>query len=150
MERLFGRSCLLDTNVLAYALDEDSRYFAQASDLVASCVAGRVLGYVAHQNLLELFHALTAYYRVPAPQALADVFALAHQPGLSVICPSSGVLSEFLRLARMRMGASFDAFDLYLAATMKLNGLSRLVTANVRDFARIPDLEVIDLATLVV
>ncbi|MBI4491187.1 MAG: type II toxin-antitoxin system VapC family toxin [Chloroflexi bacterium] len=148
MQRLFGQKCLLDTNVLLYALDKSSRYFAQASGLLTGCVEGQVSGFVAHQNLLELLHVLTVYYHVPASEALRDVRALADHPRLSIIYPTSQTLSLFFQLAQTHVASRIEIFDLYLAATMKQSGLAKIVTANTKDFRHITDLEIIDLATL--
>lgn len=153
MTRLFGQKCLLDTNVLVYALDQLSPYFRQASHLIAHCTSGRVAGHLAQQNLLELLHVLTAYQRVPFGQAIADVQAFAQHPRLTVIAPAPQTLRRFLQLAQQASSSQVDVFDLYLVATMRDNGLTTLVTANVRDFQAIASsagIEVIDLATLTV
>ncbi len=150
MTRLSGQSFLVDTNVLVYALDRSSRQYAQASRLLSACVAGRMAGYIAQQNLLELTRVLTRHYRLPAAQALADVQTIARHRRLSVIAPTPGTLSLFFQLASAQTGGIFDVFDLYLAATMRPSGLSTIVTANVRDFAPIAGIEAIDVASLTV
>lgn len=148
MRRLFGQRCLLDTNVLVYGLDKASRYFSQASRVLTLCAEGRLLGAVAHQCLLELLHVLTAYQHVPPEEALRDAQAFARHPRIEVLAPTPETLNVFLRLADTSKTARLEVFDLYLAATMRTHGLTRIVTANVRDFVGIADIEVLDLTRL--
>jgi predicted nucleic acid-binding protein len=153
MRRLFGAKCLLDTNVLAYALDRTASHFLAASQLLAHCVAGDIDGYVAQQNLLELLHVLTAYRHIALAQALSDVHAFARHPRLTVIGPAPQTLSTFFRLAHpvATSGGRIDLFDTYLVATMVDHGVMTLVTANVKDFrpiATTAGIDVIDVGTL--
>jgi predicted nucleic acid-binding protein len=149
MRRLFGRTCLLDTNVLVYSLDRTSAYFVQAAQVLEHCTNGQITGYLSQQILLELLHVLTRYQRVPLADALHDVTAFADHPRLPIVGPSTYTYKECLRLARS--ASNVDVFDLYLVATMIDAGITTLVTANTRDFrdvAGAAGVDVIDLRSL--
>ncbi len=141
MKIISGEKYLIDTNVLVYAVDAGSPFFSKAKSLIELCRknGGRLA--VAHQNLLEFTAVMDRVYRLPRKDILAD--ARSFSVHFEVIYPGPKTFQTFLGL--MSGEAQLYPFDVYLAATMLDNGISRIITANAGDFRGLGLEEVVDM-----
>ncbi len=137
-----NRRYLLDTNVLVYAVDSESRHFDAAKHLWERYRADKIEPVVAHQNLLEFIATLMRDYDVSAREAADDAQAFAGH--CEVIFPLPSTFHRFAELIHSVEKERYP-FDVYLAATMIDNEVQRIITANVGDFGGLGLAEVADL-----
>lgn len=69
---------------------------------------------------------------------------LLESPGLRVIPAPAQAVSELMDLLKRHPAVGGDIFDLQIVATMSANGIHRIYTFNVKDFLRLPELEVVE------
>ncbi len=139
-------SAVLDTNVLVYAHDRQSPFFAGASALLNAALRRPGLYAVTPQVLSEFFAVVSDGRRVPnpaTPAAAADaVIRLYRSRSLAKVYPKRGTIARAVRLAARldRRGAAL--FDVILAQTLLDNGVRRIVTEDVADFKDVAGLRV--------
>lgn len=133
---------LLDSNVLIHAVYPGSSLHASADRLLCAALRNRGAYCISPQNLVE-FCAVTTRPRAVDPpmpldraRALAD--HLARSRRLHKIYPKRGTA---LRAIREGAGLGIRGtawYDLYLAMTMRDNGIREIVTEDLGDFRRFP------------
>lgn len=140
----------LDTNVLIYAHNEGSSFHHKAAAFVMKAVAERdengrhVLGVTA-QVYAEFINVITRQ-TIENPLSLADAILVVEKyikAGIPIIHPRPTQLYTFLELAKSTTTRK-KTFDLFLAATLKDNGIERLYTVNVDDFKDFSFLHVVN------
>ena len=134
-----GTTSLLDTNILGYSVDRHSPFYARSREILEAGLEQDISFAVAHQNLVEFVAVLTRGYGVERKQALGDAQVFAAR--FEVIFPLPTTLSIFFQLIAKEK-ATYP-FDLYLAATMLDNQITRIITGNAKDFRGVELEEVI-------
>lgn len=136
---------IVDTNVLVYALDADAPQHAAARALIETARDGSSTLYVSSQILCEFYSTVTNPRRVAHPRtpgealdALSDLISFLH-----VLPTPAQTVDAWMNLLRERPVIGGDVFDLQIAATMKVNDISRIYTFNGDDFEPIPELAVV-------
>ena len=138
---------LLDTNILVYASDGDHDWHATARRLRDDVFRGVVPGCLAPQILAEFYATVTNPRRVPVPlgpEAARRAMSLYASSTVPMIYPSREMVDVFLSLLARRRITRQGVHDVALAATMLANGVRRIYTANVKDFAMFEEIEVIN------
>jgi len=142
-------SALLDTNVLVYALDQESPFHSAARTLLlrAADTAWQERLCVTPQVLAEFFAVVTNPRRVRSPRSPEEALRALEQfialPNLTVLAVPVDVVSRWVPLVRAhRLGAS-RVFDAQLAATIVANGVRRIYTFDRAHFECFAELEVI-------
>lgn len=130
MKLISGERYLVDTNVLAYSIDKESRFYLWSRRTIEEGFQQGVRFVVAQQNLIELIAVLTRGYGISLKEAFKDVQAFASR--FELICPLATTFETYLGLANKARKAY--PFDAYLVATMKDSGVERLITGNSKDF----------------
>lgn len=139
---------LVDTNVLVYAVYEDSPQHAPSRRLLESCQRGEQPLCVASQNLVEFHATVTSSRRVTFPFTPADglrlvrqILTIAHM----LVLPSPPDLHErwFALMSQAPVGGK-KGFDVQLAAIMLANGVRRVFTYNTSDFKSERGLEAVE------
>jgi len=131
--------CLLDSNILVYANNEDSPFHSPCKRLVEDAIDGRFPAYIAHQNLLELYAVVTDKRRVDnplTPECASGLisFYLASK-NISILYPSPATFCILGELIADHAPLSHGIFDLVLVALMIENDIKTIHTANTRHFA---------------
>lgn len=130
----------LDTNILIYAHNEASPFHKQAAAFVKQALAERdeqgwhVAG-IAALVYAEFINVITRQ-TIEQPLSLADAVLVVEKylkAGTPTIYAQSTQMHSFLDLAKS-ITTRKKTFDLFLAATLKDNGIDRLYTVNVDDF----------------
>lgn len=138
---------VVDTNVLVYALYEESDYFASSHRLLQRTQDGEVSLCLPPQVLGELYAVITSPSRVTNPrspdQAVQVVEQLLAMPGLSLLPVPADVVVRWTELARRYPVTGSGIFDLQLVATMLGNGIRRIYTFDRSDFEPIQGIEVL-------
>lgn len=144
---------LFDTNVLLYAQDKSSEFFAHAQRAHQLVIDGELEACVSLQNVMEFLSVVTNPKRVRRPLshtvAIREAKKYLDESFFSVIYPDSTTIPHLQSLlGDWKKSDPRHIYDLQLVATMISNDVSTILTANVKDFRRLPHLEVLDLQTL--
>lgn len=142
MTDILRRSFLADTNILVYALDEDSPFYSRVFELLDWAEKEQGSVYVTHQNILELVNVLVKDYKLKRSLALTKAKSLVAKEPFRTICPLPTTIEVFYKIAK---GKEAEHFDLYLAATALDNGVDCVVTNDPKGFKGIEGLEVFSL-----
>lgn len=141
---------LLDSNVLVYSQNTQSKYYKQAQAALDQAINGNLKACLALQNITEAIAILTDAKRFSHPLSHREIIKLlnifSNLEHFKWIFPNSNtveLLSEWFQNGLV--GKSQQIFDAQLAATMLSNGVKTILTANTKDFAQFPGIEVIDL-----
>jgi uncharacterized protein len=140
---------MVDTNVLVYAIDQQSRVHGVSRALLATAAdeASAQRFSVTPQILAEFYAVVTSSRRVQSPispqDALDGIERLMALPGLSLLPIPVDVVSRWVALARAHPVAGANIFDMQLVATMLANGVRRIYTFNQNHFRPFTEIEAI-------
>ncbi len=128
---------LIDTNVLVYAVELKSNQNAAALSVIEKhCTAGTCV--VSSQNLAEFMNVVDEKNKLGFEEARVFIRKLADS---SIILTYTG--DDVLRASQIRESYSIPFFDALLVATMERENIHTVVTENVRDFKKVPWLNVL-------
>lgn len=139
---------VVDTNVLIYAADQDSRFHAACNGKLRNWREQKMPWYLSWNICYEFLRVSThpKVFRMPwtADAAWQFLEAVLASPSISVLCAGdrhreilSATLSELPHLA------GNIVHDMHTAVLMREHGISRIVTCD-SDFHRFPFVDVID------
>ena len=138
---------LLDTNVLVYALDEESPHHGRSRAVMERAANGEGSYCITAQTLAEFFSVVTNPRRVREPRSAAEavdaIEAFLTMPGIILLSVPPGVTTRWLALIRQAPVTGAKVFDVQLAATALEAGVSKVCTFNAAHFQRIGGIEVI-------
>ncbi len=126
MKTISGKKCLLDTNILLYAIDKKSSFHKEALLLFKKIENGDFFAFVSVQNLLEFGAVLSRGYKVPLKEVAEDMRLLLSNPKIKLIYPGPAVLPIFLRL--MDKAPNVYIFGLFLTATALDNKIEVIIS----------------------
>ena len=139
----------IDTNVLIYALNEESSFHDQARKLLASVAENTYFGIVCWQNLTEFYAIVTDKRRFPRPllpsEAMVEIKKL-FEMGIEVIGANQRARAIWSGILKVVMPKGQQVHDTFLAATFLSHGVDILVTENKADFEAIKNLKVLELS----
>ena len=131
-----------DSNIICYAYDltEPSKRDVCLS-LVEGVFRGQIMGIISNQVLVEIFNAFTRKLVVPLYKTNIIVS--------SVIASKQWYKLDYNHKTLLRALENSQSFkspflDVLISETMKENGISRIVTENEKDFAKIPGIVVVN------
>ena len=137
---------VLDTNVLAYAVDADAPQHAASRALLEAAGDPSITLYVTSQILCEFYSLITNPRRVrvasSAAEAISIISAILALPGLFVLPTPARAVAGWMQLLQRHPVTGGDVFDLQIVATMQANGIQRIYTFNTDDFRVFPELAV--------
>lgn len=132
--------CLVDTNVLVYADDEESVACLTARKFLEKNLPDRLLA-ISWQNIIEYYSLITNQKRVPkavlAEVARERIKAWTKSGLYKIVAPEPDTQTTLLRLLGDLPVAGPDIFDVALAATMIDNGIDTIYTADTRIFKKL-------------
>lgn len=140
---------LIDTNVLVYAVDEDSSSHAAAKKFLKSVVEGPETWHLTWQIVFEFLRTVThpkAAQKAPLfiDEALNAVRKLLAIPSLQLIHPGARHFEIFAELAAHTPGTRGNfVHDVRLAAILIENGVRKIYTAD-ESFRRFRDIDVVN------
>ncbi|OGM14617.1 hypothetical protein A3E44_03995 [Candidatus Woesebacteria bacterium RIFCSPHIGHO2_12_FULL_41_24] len=136
-------SFLLDTNVLVYLLDKDSKFYRQVIELFEWIEDKNLTIYISYQVILELIRTLVKDYNFLLSKSIGLTRRLVEKKPFETIFPLPSTIEKFYEISASNNNK--QVFDIYLAATALDNGVNSLVTNNKKDFEGIKGLRVYDL-----
>ncbi len=141
---------LFDTNILVYNQDAESEFYKKASALHDQVFNNELNAAVSLQNFTEFISVITNKNRIPNPltvnEARAEVEKYIESQAYEIIFPTIDTAQVFLKLLK-KYGSKNNKhiFDIFLVATMISNNISKILTANYKDFETFEEIEVLSL-----
>jgi predicted nucleic acid-binding protein len=132
-------SCLVDTNILLrISRRSDPQHMLVDAALARLAGQGTTLFY-AHQNIAELWNAMTrpiARNGLGLTVADADLVVQAIESGMSLLPDNEAVYREWRRIVVQYGVSGVQVHDARLAAAMYVHHVDHVLTLNVADFSR--------------
>lgn len=139
---------LIDTNILVFTHNADSRYNKKATELIKSAIELKSDLCVAHQNLLEFFSVVTNPSHIETPvspeKASSWIEIYLKSSSIKKICPSQKTLTNTIIQIKKSVISKAEIFDCYLVATMLENGVSTIYTDNISHFKKYPQIKAVN------
>lgn len=142
MQNISNTSCLVDTNILVYFLDEKSSFHPRASEVMAAMSKGIFEGYIAQQNIIECANTLLSQGKQEHGTVIRTVIELYESFDSRIIIPLDTTTLTFSDLLSDMPTRKKEIFDVFLAATMIDNGIQTIITNNDKDFTGIKGISV--------
>jgi len=135
-------SILIDSNILVFAINQDSHKHEAAQIFLQTHSAQLI---VAHQNILESFRVLT-HPKFSTPMTAADALeALNNIISVAlVITPNAKTYAVWQELMQKYAVKSDAIFDCYLAATALSAGVMTIATDNTKDFQKYEEIKILN------
>lgn len=139
-------SSLLDTNILVYATFNDLPQYSIAKELRDKAASKELEAYLSPQILAEFYSIVTNPERVVKPlspekaREEIDVY-LNTFPMLKI---KDTTTRRMVKLAQKHKVIGQNIYDVQIVATMLMNRVKRIYTANDKDFRRFKEIEVIN------
>jgi predicted nucleic acid-binding protein len=133
---------LVVTNILIYAVDEDSEYHHQSLDLIQN---SNYELFLTSKNVTEFFVALTRApdIHISSRECLECLDSLMFY--FHVICPNQDSLEKLKYLIYKYNPCGLWIHDLEIISIAMEYSISRIVTKNLEDFEKVEEIDVITL-----
>lgn len=140
----------VDTNLLVYAHNADSKFHEPAKEFIESILntrddAGNFQVCIPAQVLVEFINVIT-WSRLESPLSLPNALHLVKQyrdTGVTILHPKASQLDTLLTLFES-VTTRKKVFDIALVATLKDNGIRGIYTVNTKDFVEFGFLDVVN------
>ncbi|MCX9084024.1 MAG: PIN domain-containing protein [Candidatus Methanoperedens sp.] len=135
---------LIDTNILVYSFDasEPDKQMICAS-LIKKCWMREVSYAISLQNLSEFYVTVTRKIESPLPAEIAKkiISDIINFNSWKVIKFDDKTIMTGINIC---MKYNIHYWDALLCATMKHNGITNIITENIKDFVKVPWIEVVN------
>ncbi len=132
------KSCLIDSNILVYALDNTHCHYGLSISIIDKIINGEIIAYITAQNLFETFAIITSNRFVSKPLNVQDAYALIFSRYISdyfnLIYDKPLTWQTAFDIAQKANIVAQGIHDIHLVATMLDNGLNNIITYNKSDF----------------
>ena len=136
---------LLDTNILVYAVNKDSEFHKIASEIHSKVIAGSIQVCLSLQNLIEFYSIITSN-RVQNPLsatiAFDEIDKYISDQRIKKIQFNGDALVTLKELAIKYDITAQNIYDLKIVATMLVNNVEEIITANEKDFSKFCEIKV--------
>jgi predicted nucleic acid-binding protein len=136
----FANVIAIDTNVLVYAVNENSPQHLSSRGFLEAVAGGQIPACVFPQNLLEFYSVVTDFRRVPCPlspkQAVDEIAKL--RMTIPVIPSTEGSIDRLADLVSPAGPRGPGVYDTFIVAQMKDVSVAVICTYNIRDFEEFP------------
>ncbi len=136
---------LLDTNILVYAVNEDSEFYKAASEIHSKVLDGSIQACISMQNLIEFYSIITSnrvQKPLPAQIAFDEIDKYIADQRIKKIQFNGDALVTLRELAIKYNVTAQNIYDLKIVATMPVNNIGEIITANERDFKKFSEIKV--------
>ncbi|MDE0165034.1 MAG: PIN domain-containing protein [Bryobacterales bacterium] len=139
---------VFDTNVLIYAVDQDSPFHSPCRDSVLQARNDPSPAFLTWNVCYEFLRATTHARASVSPWTTLEAWdfleVLLHSPGFDLLAPTQRHAAVLARILKELPDVSGNlVHDLHTAVLMREHGISRICTRDT-DFHRFPFLEVVD------
>jgi predicted nucleic acid-binding protein len=130
-------SCLVDTNILLRMTRRSDPQHQLVDTALARLASQNTIFHYTHQNIAELWNAMTRPVirnglGLTVVEAEQQVRAI--ERGMSFLPDSEAVYREWRRIVVENEIVGVHVHDARLAASMRVHGVSHILTLNVKDF----------------
>ncbi len=134
---------LVDTNILVYAVDEDSIFHAAAEKVLRSSEYSL---FTTSKNLSEFLVVLTRGVVAPVPVEEALLLLEELMTNFTVLYPSGSSRKVLEQLLRKYQPRGLKIHDFEIMSIGLENGIRRVATVNKDDFKAVEEIELLELA----
>lgn len=138
MKDIYGKKCLLDTNIILAARIRTDPHHIIATKIFEDIEKNIFAPFLSIQNVLEFSAVLTRVYKLSSREAARDIELIFSLPRIQVLYPTVTSRNIFIQL--LSSYPNIYVFDLYLAATAISFGID-IILSNGNDFAGIKEIE---------
>ena len=132
---------VVDTNILVYAIDEDSRFFTKSHDLLNDI---KYEHFTTSKNISEFLAVVTrGKHSIPINDALSVVNDI--KSSLNILFPTSNSFLIFEELLSKYNPTGLKIHDFEIASIGLSNQISQIATFNIKDFIQINEINLITL-----
>ncbi|QDZ41598.1 type II toxin-antitoxin system VapC family toxin (plasmid) [Euhalothece natronophila Z-M001] len=133
---------LVDTNILVYAIDEDSQFYATSRSVLQK--KDKTL-FTTSKNITEFLTVMTrsSGYGLSTETALNLLQKLIQQ--LEIIYPTPDSLATFLELVASYQPSGLKLHDFEIISIALANGICDIATFNQKDFQTITEITLFEL-----
>lgn len=138
---------LLDTNILVYAVNEDSEFHKTASEIHSKVLDGSIQACISLQNLIEFYSIITSnrvQNPLPAKIAFDEIDKYIADQRIKKIQFNGDALVALRELAIKYNVTAQNIYDLKIVATMLVNNIGKIITANERDFKKFSEIKIVN------
>jgi len=132
-------ACLVDTNILLRITRRSDPHHQVVDNALASLAGQGTSLHFTHQNIAELWNAMTRPvtrngFGLTVDEAEREVQAI--EAGMSLLPDSEAVYREWRRIIVQYTVSGVQVHDARLAAAMYVHGVNHILTFNMTDFNR--------------
>lgn len=141
---MFGKGrmndVLFDTNLLLYAIDEDSKYFSPVQELLSD---DSLKLYTTSKNISEFLAVITRIpnSKISALEALAMIEDF--KSIFTVLYPTEESYSIFIELLKKYSPRGLKIHDYEIISIALSNKIKRIATINQKDFSGIEEIQLV-------
>lgn len=144
MKNILKGKWVFDSSIILCFLDKDCTFHQEAKELFSLILSDKIYPVVAQQNIIEVGNVLRKAYHWTSPEIKKLLKGVTADFDFQIIHPIQRTYLTWMNLISDDDFKSFDYFDYFLSATMLDNGLKRILTANIKDFSKIPGIEAVN------
>ncbi len=131
---------LFDTNLLLYAIDEDSKYFNSVQALINDNALNL---YTTSKNISEFLSVITRIPNTSISVKEALVIVEEFQSTFKILYPTEKSYSIFIDLLKKYSPSGIKIHDYEIISIALSNKIKNIATYNQKDFSRIEEIELV-------
>ena len=136
-----SRNFIVDSNILIYAFDNSQKSkHGNAMQLIQRNFLNPHF-FLSIQNLVEFYSAVTLRIALPIELKLAAEYVLDFSKAATILMYSPSTIS---RASTLQQHYSIHFWDALIVATMLENDIYSIYTENIKDFKKVPGIQVIN------
>lgn len=139
-------SCLIDTNILVYAFNENSEFHNESLNFLNASMSGKITACISYQSLFEFYAVVTDSRKVQFPakpeQAISALNTLINS-NIQILYPNESVINKVFELLITYNIKRQMIFDIMLISIMSVNNIENVITYNIKDFEFVKNLNVL-------
>lgn len=127
---------LVDTNVLVYAIDKDSRFYLRSRKLLFESTLEL---FTTSKNLIEFLTVVTRGKEIPLPTEKAMSVVKDFSRVFAILYPTKGSFEVFEELLEKYRPTGLKIHDYEIISIGLVNGINQIATFNSKDFEDIEE-----------
>jgi predicted nucleic acid-binding protein len=131
---------LVDTNVLIYSIDEDSKYFEKVHEFLSQ---PNIELFITSKNISEFLSVMTRIPKSPLTIESALLVVKDFNKMFQVLYPTTKSYSLFLRLIQKYHPRGLQIHDFEIISIALANSITTLATFNKKDFEKVKEIELL-------
>ncbi|TVM00424.1 MAG: hypothetical protein CV087_13730 [Candidatus Brocadia sp. WS118] len=128
---------LVDTNVLIYAIDKDSRFYLRSRQLLFE---SNFELFTTSKNLIEFLTVVTRGKEIPLPIEKAMSVVKDFSRAFTILYPTKGSFAIFEELLEKYRPTGLKIHDYEIISIGLVNGINQIATFNSKDFEDIEEI----------